>query len=156
MLLFQISKSYIVSRVLSDSSGVAMVMYWVTALVLPWWCIEWQLWCCHGDVLSDSSGVAVVMYWVTALVLPWWCIEWQLWCCHGDVLSDSSGVAMVMYWVTALVLPWWQKSERCVWTWSYCSSRLNINMYLSYKPVICHVKNDKYYVFNPILTHHFP
>ncbi len=80
------------------------------------------------------------MYWVTALVLPWWCIEWQLWCCHGDVLSDSSGVAMVMYWVTALVLPWWQKSECCVWTWSYCSSRLNINMYLLISPAQKHIQ----------------
>ncbi len=42
--IFQISNSYFVSDVLSDSSGVAMVM----------------LWCCHGDVLSDSSGVAMV------------------------------------------------------------------------------------------------
>ncbi len=203
-LLFQISNSYIVSDVLSDSSGVAMVMYWVTALVLPWWCTEWQLWCCHGDVLvvgqlwclpcdvtewqlwcchgdvlsdklwcchgdvlSDSSGLPWWCYWVTALVLPWWCTEWQL--CVAMVmllsessgvamvmlLSDSSGVAMVMYWVTALVLPWWlywvtalcchgwQKSERCVWTWSYCTSRLNVNMHLFSIPQEIWIKTVK-------------
>ncbi len=51
-----------------------------------------------------------------------------------SVVGNALQVMQIMYWLTALLLPCWEKSrvsaERCVWIWSYCSSRLNINMIL--------------------------